>query len=169
MRTRSVFFFAVLNVTFFTRLVIHFQSPSREERSLLHLSGFVNSALSWALITVTPNIRHPFMWHFYCFAVLLILLTASSLEPKNTSLLLSGSTYCSLQDNTQKYGYLCINTSPPSFNSPPRTRYTFSLLMPTVVSLPSVLISILQQRWVTVYTTASKCLHNSPVSYDQVK
>lgn len=83
------------------KAVIHFRdgssSPWAERRGRFYICLVViNSTFGSALITAAPapvitppNIRHPFMGHFCRTAVLQILRTASSLEPKNTSLLLS--------------------------------------------------------------------------------
>lgn len=139
----------------------------------------INSTFSWALITCSHN--HDSKHKGPTRDISVALLTFGLFLPTRLLNLKRNPCSCqflhSLQDNTQECGYIfiSINTGLPSFNSPPCPQYTASLLMLTVVSPPSVVCPILQHRQIifpAVYSicaaiTASKCLHNSPVSYQQ--
>ena len=107
-----------------------------EERSFLHLP------LRWltALITapaVTTNVRHPFMWHF-CFPPHVLNLKT---HPCSSQFLHS------LQDNTQKYGYLYIYKYRPSILQLTTfaRQYTTSLLMLTVFTVNPNKLTLLKK------------------------
>lgn len=162
------------------KTVTHFQdsssSPWTERRGHFYICLMViNGTLSWALISssCSHNHKHKAPIHVTLFSRLHFLPHLLNLRTHPCSCPFLHS----LQDNTQKYGYLYINTGPPSFNSPPRPQHTASLLMPTVVcfsSISSVSTSTAKSGHFSQHFTvraaaiiASKCLHNSPVSYDQ--
>lgn len=115
---------------------------------------------------ITTNVRHPFTGQLCCTVVFCI--TICLLKPSNTRSRQSAS----IQDSTKEYNIynkyklsiLQLTTSSTIWNLRPYAHFASissvsnkdGTLFPTVYS-------------VCAAVTTSKCLHNSPVSYDQRK
>lgn len=155
--------------------VIHF-----EHELCLTLDWEVISPSTWWLtalficdaapITRSPNIRHPFMWRFYCTTVLHVSLTVSFRMHSTQTNPRSCRSLHNLQ-NTQKNGYLLyIQYSFPPLSSP-NCPVTFLLWVASPIQqqrhVTRVLLNSIQYLLAAII--GNNCLHNNPVSYDQIK